>query len=117
MSSKNLFKISACLPAERRTPWASNIVTKAKTKAKANRGEEKPSSRPLDKAKAVAPAACEEGIPPVPINQRKLNRFSLITPKVTLTVWVKTQATIVMERIRFCIKKRVSASFIGQTPP
>jgi len=42
-----------------------------------------------------------DGIPPVPISQRKLNRFSLMTPKRTLTVWAKTQTIKVIKKIRF----------------
>jgi hypothetical protein len=55
----------------------------AKVAATANKGLLKPYSNPTDVANAAAPAAWLEGMPPVPINQRKLNRFSLNIPKIT----------------------------------
>jgi hypothetical protein len=73
----------------------------AKAAATAKRGELNPYSNPTEVAMADAPAAWLEGMPPVPMNQRKLNRFSLNIPKRTLIIWAKTQTTKVIKRIRF----------------
>ena len=72
------------------------VVTTAKTTAKAKRTESKPVSSPVVVAKAVAPAAWLEGMPPVPINHLKLNLFSRITPRTTLTPWAMAHTMAVM---------------------
>jgi hypothetical protein len=91
--------MTACWPADRRTPCASNIVTSANTAANANNMESKPSCNPQAVANAVAPAAWLEGIPPVPINHLKLNLFSLMIPKKTFIPWAMAQAKRVVIKI------------------
>jgi hypothetical protein len=77
------------------------MTTMAKTKAKAKYTELKPQFKPMEVARQAAPAACDEGMPPEPMNQRKSNRFCLNIPITTLIVWAINQAEIVVIKILF----------------
>jgi len=98
ISSIIRFNILACTPTDRREVWASNIVIKAKITAKAKIGDANPWEKPIHTAKVDTPAACEEGIPPVVINQEKSIFFFLTNPKIIFIDWAITQLVIVAQR-------------------
>lgn len=55
----------ACNPADRLTPMASRMTTKAKKKDKANMSEDTPLDKPIDVTIEMTKALWLEGMPPV----------------------------------------------------